>query len=275
MIYLILVLLGLCMGSFVNALVWRLYIRDHPKSKKFSKTKREVSVLRGRSMCAHCGHQLSIKDLIPVLSWLLLRGRCRYCQKSIADTPLPEVLTPLLFVLSYYFWPYGFTGLGIMLFACWLVIIVVLVALFLYDLRWMILPDKLTRILLGLSIVIVLLRVFEEGVGEALLALLGLVSVGGLFFLLYQVSQGKWIGGGDVKLGYSIGLLVGSPLAGFMTVFIASILGTLAAAPQLMRRKKQLTSKLPFGPFLIVATIIVFLFGESFYEWYLSVFIVL
>src|SRR5690606_6942893 len=101
MIIAVLALLGLCLGSFVNALVFRVHAQSKLKSgskKKIGKRDVDLSVSRGRSVCIHCGHELAAKDLIPLLSWLLLRGKCRYCHRPISwQYPLVELTASLLF----------------------------------------------------------------------------------------------------------------------------------------------------------------------------------
>lgn len=273
MVYFILLILGLAFGSFINALVWRMHTNKTYRNKQQKGDK--LSVWRGRSMCTHCKKTLEVKDLVPVLSWLTLRGKCRYCTKKIEDTPLAEILLPLLLIASYAFWPHGFAAIGLALFVVWAGLLVIMTALLVYDLRWMLLPDRLTYSFIGWALISVGLRAGVEGLTVLPQALFGLVSVGGLFYVLHRVSNGKWIGGGDVKLGFGIGLLVGSPVLGFMTIFFASILGSLSVLPQLLQRKKGLTSKIPFGPFLILATIIVFLFGEQIFAWYNAFFFTL
>src|SRR5688572_14187716 len=105
MIVVVLIAFGLIFGSFINALVWRLHEgRDW---------------VRERSECLQCHHQLAPKDLIPVLSWLLLRGKCRYCHKPIPDSPLVELAVPALFVTSYFFWPVDLAGSAWFAFICW------------------------------------------------------------------------------------------------------------------------------------------------------------
>jgi leader peptidase (prepilin peptidase) / N-methyltransferase len=275
-VYVSMVVLGLALGSFVNALVWRMYMRDYAPKKALPKvvTHRDLSVTRGRSMCTHCGHQLAARDLVPVVSWLTLRGKCRYCGKRIADTPFAELLVPALFVLSYWAWPYSFVGVYMAVFLLWLAAIVVLVALLKFDnTAWMLLPDKLTWTFAGIATAISLLRATDLGASSLLVATLGVGSVAGFFQVLRWVSQGRWIGGGDVKLGIGIGLLVGTPVLGGMVVFLASLLGSLAALPSIIRHKSGLKTKLAFGPFLIAATIIVFLFGQQLVDWYADTFI--
>jgi len=91
-------------------------------------------------MCPHCKHPLAAKDLIPVLSWLQLRGKCRYCKVPIEDTPLPELGVAALFVASYIWWPMEFTTMGKVNFIAWLIVLVGFMALIIYDLRWLTLP---------------------------------------------------------------------------------------------------------------------------------------
>jgi len=274
MILIVLIILGLSFGSFVNALVWRTYKQETKSSRKKNKSS-DLSIIKGRSVCVHCGHTLSAKDLVPVLSWLELRGRCRYCQKPIsAQYPLVELLTTGLFIVSYHFWPMPFDMAGWLMFSLWLAATVLLVALAVYDLRWMILPNRLVFILIGVAFISIVLRLFSQPIIETLLAaVMGVVFSAGLFYLLFRVSDGKWIGGGDVKLAVALGLLVGGPLNAVLMLFLASLFGSLVAIPLLMAGKAKRSTHLPFGPFLIIATYIVFLFGETLSHWYEKIFL--
>src|SRR3989344_8576881 len=122
--------LGLILGSFVNALVWRTY--------------KKKAILKGRSQCVHCGHQLAPADLVPVLSWLVLGSRCRYCKKNISvQYPLVELGTAAVFAMSYVLWPVDLVGGQWVLFTTWLAVSVGLLALAVYDLRFMLLPNKI------------------------------------------------------------------------------------------------------------------------------------
>ncbi len=274
MVILLLIALGLCLGSFVNALVWRLHEQDKPKKKQ---TKANLSIATGRSVCPHCTHALGFFDLIPVFSWLSLRGKCRYCEQPISwQYPIVELLTAALFVLSYVVWPYGFDPSGIFQFAVWLLFSTGFMALIVYDLKWMLLPDRIVAPLTALVIVqVVLLAVWQGNPQLVLGAVWGVLCLAGLFYVLFQVSGGKWIGGGDVKLGIVLGALVGGPLNSIAVLFIAACLGTICAAPLLLTDKKAFGKRLPFGPFLIVATIIVYLFGQTIVGWYKRQFLLL
>lgn len=266
MIILILFLLGICVGSFVNAFVWRLH--EQERSKK--KPRKELSILQGRSMCVHCRHQLGAKDLVPVLSWLELRGKCRYCHKPISwQYPLVEVSTAALFVFSYLWWPYGLETAGMIQFGFWLITAAIFMILAVYDLKWMLLPNKIVYPLIALSLAGVILQsVLLRDFSVVWQAFWGVVCLFGLFWFLFQLSNGKWIGGGDVKLAAALGLIVGGPIQAVLVIFLASLLGMFVSVPLMVRGKKSMTSKVPFGPFLLAATVIVVLFGDRMIDWY-------
>ena len=282
MIIAVLIVVGLAFGSFVNALVWRLHEQDMLQGKKGSKaTKKAVSrlsVVKGRSMCPNCKHELKALDLIPVLSWLALHGRCRYCKKRIsAQYPLVEVSTALVFVMSYLVWPYAMSGslAQIIYFSLWLVMVVGLMALLIYDLRWMILPDKIVFVLGGVAAAMAIITIATAH--KPLSALIGVIlSVavgGGIFYVLYQVSGGKWIGGGDVKLGWVLGLFLATPARSFLMIFAAALLGSLVSLPLFASKRLKKNSTIPFGPFLIVGSIFVMLYGQTVIDWYHKTFV--
>ncbi|MCA9329680.1 prepilin peptidase, partial [Candidatus Saccharibacteria bacterium] len=252
--------------SFVNAFVWRL----HEKQNKHSRFKnKNLSISTGRSICVHCGKQLSYKDLVPVISWLWLRGRCRYCGKFISDTPFTEVATPIIFILSYIYWPYSFSGSNLLLFIFWLIFVAGFMILLVYDFRWQLLPNVVVYPLMGLGFVQLFVEVISgAGVNRLIGALWGVVFGAGIFWLLYQLSNGKLIGGGDVKLGVVYGILLGGPINALLCIFIASTMGTLVSVPLIIAGKANKATKIPFGPYLIIATIIVYIFGHSIVDWY-------
>jgi leader peptidase (prepilin peptidase) / N-methyltransferase len=260
MITVVLVLLGLVLGSFINALVWRLH-----EGKDW---------VRGRSECPHCHHLLAAKDLVPVLSWLALRGKCRYCHQTIDDNPLVELAVPLLFVASYHWWPLQFSGSGLFMFIVWLLFLVGFVALATYDLRWFLLPNRIVFPLVGLAILQLasLVVFYDAGWRDVLDPSLGALTIAGLFYVLFQLSKGTWIGGGDVKLGMVLGLLAGDILRSLAVLFIASLIGTFYALPLLLTGKARRGTHLPFGPFLILGLIVVKLFGTHLLNWYIGLF---
>lgn len=271
MIVLFIILAGLCLGSFVNALVWRIHKQEEAlATHQHQKSQKDLSILHGRSMCTSCNHKLAAKDLIPVFSWIMLGGKCRYCHKPISwQYPMVEIITSALFTFSYVFWPYGFAAFGVFQLIIWLILLVGFMALIVYDLRWMILPDRITFVLIGLVFlqIIVEIIVFKD-ISLLLPAIIGILTTSGLFYVLFQVSDGKWIGGGDVKLAIALGALVGGPYESLLLIFVASLLGTLVSIPIII--KKGRSHHIPFGPFLIISTMIVYLFGQQIISWYQS-----
>ncbi len=272
MIVAFLFLLGLVFGSFVNALVWRLHEQASSKKKRADK---RLSIVEGRSMCPHCKHELAAQDLVPVFSWLWLRGRCRYCHKPIsAQYPIVETITALVFSLSYVTWPYELDAVGIIGFAFFLVFAVFFMALALYDLRWFLLPDKLVRPLTGLAVLQVLVIAFVNSDPVYVLhAAFGGVLIFGLFWALFQLSKGRWIGGGDVKLALALGLIVGGPIEALLVVFLASLLGSLMSIPLMLQGKQGFAQHIPFGPYLLTAALLVVLFGQRVIDWYQGILI--
>ena len=273
MIIAVLVVLGVCLGSFVNALVWRVHEqeREAAKKKPDKKRLRRLSIVKGRSICPHCQHELAAKDLVPVLSWLSLAGKCRYCRESISvQYPILELATAAAFVASYWWWPAAFDGTRQVLFGLWLLLLTGLMALLVYDLRWLLLPN---RILYPLSVVAALyaLIVVVAADTPAIALLNAAVAVavgGGIFYVLFQVSKGKWIGGGDVKLGWLLGLIAGTPARALLLLFVASLLGCLVSLPLLATKRLKRSSTIPFGPFLIISAVIVQLAGAIILDWY-------
>jgi len=269
-----LALLGAIFGSFVSALVWRLHEQAAlagRKGKAAVKRRKELSMVKGRSMCPHCGHVLSAKDLVPVFSWMWLRGKCRYCGAKIPDSPITELLMAVLFILSYIAWPYTMSGVGLFEFIVWLAFLVGFVALAVYDLRWFLLPNRVVFPLVALAVVqVVILAVWRHSLNNVWMPFMGAVVLSGLFWCLYQFSDGRWIGGGDVKLAIVLGLLAGTPFKALTVIFLASVAGTLASIPQLTRGKEGLTQRIPFGPSLLLATLIVVLWGTPVATWYQS-----
>jgi leader peptidase (prepilin peptidase)/N-methyltransferase len=273
MVFAILVVLGLCTGSFVNALVWRLRQQELARQKAKSKKQKAFSILSGRSQCPHCHHELAWYDLIPVVSWLFLRGKCRYCSRPISKQyPLVELAAAAIFVVSYAYWPGGIYGAGDwVLLVTWLATSIGLLALFIYDLKWMLLPNKIIYPTLAMAVAgrLIYLASFETNIPNALVMWgLSVLVASGLFWLIFMASSGKWIGYGDVRLGLITGTILADPISSILMIFVASLLGTFVALPLLLAGRKRLSSRLAFGPLLITATALVLLFGQEPTDWY-------
>lgn len=265
MVFVVLATLGLAFGSFINALVWRVHQQETAGS--------EVSILSGRSQCPKCGRELAPKDLIPILSWLILRGRCRYCGQAISvQYPLVEAATAAVFVISYSFWPGGVYGAGEQtLLVTWLATSVGLIALFIFDLRWMLLPNHIIYPTLAVAAAgrLAYILSFEPQKAHAFISwLLSVLVASGIFWLIFMVSSGKLIGYGDVRLGLIVGTVLVDPLKSILVIFFASLAGSLFMLPSLITKKSSLVSKLPYGPFLVLATFFVVLLGDQLIDWY-------
>jgi prepilin signal peptidase PulO-like enzyme (type II secretory pathway) len=256
--------LGAAMGSFIDAFTWRLH------------TKRNF--VSDRSECEHCHHKLSVLDLIPILSWVMLDGRCRYCRKPISPlVPLVELAMAALFVASFLYWPFGFSlWQEIALFGFWLLYLVLLGVLFVYDLRWMLLPDVLVYPLITLGFIDAALRIsLQPGAtlsDYASHVVLGVLAMSGVYWLLYTVSKGRWVGFGDVKLAIFMGLVLGWQKT-LLVLMLANVIGLLIVLPGLLTKRLTPKSHVPFGPFMIVAFIIVGLFGDLIIQWYMQSFV--
>lgn len=262
MIILVLAILGLTLGSFVNAFVWR-----------FHEQKNWVSE---RSECVNCHHALSVKDLIPIFSWLLLQSKCRYCHKKISiQYPLVEFMTALAFIFSYILWPVLIINIQIAIFALWLIILTGLIALLIYDLRWMLLPTQIVYSLTALATIMSILTIISSNsiLATTISYVASCAIGGGLFYILFQVSQGKWIGGGDVRLGFLLGLIAATAGKSFLLIFLAAALGSLASIPLFLMGKVKANRVIPFGPFLITASFIVQFAGSDIIRWYMNTFI--
>ena len=241
----LIIFLGLIVGSFLNAAIHRLHSGQ--------------SILADRSRCVHCDHELSAVDLVPIFSFILLRGRCRYCHKPISwQYPLVELATAVIFVLfalnnglritDYGLW-FGFVFSGI------------LIIIGVFDFKHFLILDKIVYPALALALV---RSLFLQTLPDALF---GAAITAGFFALQYYVSKGRWIGFGDVKLGLFLGALLGVKLAVAM-LMLAYLLGALVGLGLIASGRKQLSSKLPFGSFLAVSAIIIMLYGEGIVGWY-------
>jgi len=283
-VYVALVLVGACLGSFAGATVWRLRARQLQADKDNGEEydKKEYTHLKkllgkrtanDRSQCLHCGYQLKWYDLLPIVSWVSLGGKCRNCKKSIGKFELLIELGVLAyFVLSYAFWPGGVTtALDLVHFVLWLIAGVIMAILFAYDAKWFLLPNKLTFALAIVGLAIVGVSAAQSGdITGTLLSALGSVAVlSGLYGLLYVVSKGKWVGFGDVKLGLGLGLVLGDWQLALIALFLANFIGCLVVIPLMAMKKLSRTSHVPFGPLLISGAIIALFIGWPIIGWYM------
>lgn len=273
----LLALLGLMFGSFAGAQVWRLRSRQlnedmrdgevvDPTEYKTLRPLAQSSPLSDRSRCLRCGHTLAWYDLLPLVSWLGLWGRCRYCKAPIGVfEPLMEVGVAGMFVVSYLLWPAPLqTPLELLSFAVWLAAVVMLAILFAYDLKWFLLPDLVVFPLITAGVAMSTIRVMTADFAlPALLAIGGAVLVlSGLYYLLWLFSGGQWVGFGDVKLGLGLALLLADWQLALVALFGANLIGTLLVIPGILSGKLGRKSHVPFGPLLIAGAVLAMLVGE-------------
>jgi leader peptidase (prepilin peptidase)/N-methyltransferase len=239
----IIFIFGLLVGSFLNSVIYR--------------STSGGSIFALHSKCPDCGHILGLWDLIPVASFLWLRGRCRYCEKPISwQYPLVEVATALAFILIFnrlsiidyrLFFYFVFTSL--------------LITIFVQDLKHYLILD---RMVLSGSILAI---IYQLALGNFWQGFLGAVLLSGFFGILYLVSRGRWIGLGDVKLGFFLGFLMGYPVV-LVLFFLAYFFGAAVSGLLLLTGRRKLRDRLPFGTFLTVASFIAMLWGEEIIQWY-------
>jgi leader peptidase (prepilin peptidase)/N-methyltransferase len=239
-------ILGLIIGSFLNVCIGRIPERQ--------------SLILPSSHCPVCKTSLKPLDLIPVFSWIFLKGRCRYCGTKISvQYPLVELLTGCLFLLNY-------VMLGISIsFLFSIIITSLLITISFIDLRHYIIPDVLNITLL---ITVVLFRIVTWN-GNILDPVLGLIAGGGLFLLIHILTKGRGMGLGDVKLIAVLGLYFG--LAETMvTVVLSFIIGAVIMVVLLLTKIKKRKDQIPFGPYIALAAYFTMLFGPQMLNWYLS-----
>lgn len=285
-VYVALVLFGGALGSFAGASVWRLRARqliyDEKHGEKVSKKELTrlkplvTGIKQDRSRCLACGRTLKWFDMIPVLSWLALRGKCRQCKKRIGWFELlMELGLITFFIFSYVFWPIELLGwIEITQFIVWLLIGVVLTMLFAYDAKWYLLPDVLNISLVVLGAIFVALSAIQGDVLQVVLSSIGSVGIlAGLYWLLHTISRGRWVGFGDVKLGVGLGLILIHWELALVALFAANFIGCLLVLPLLLIGKLKRQSRVPFGPLLIAGALVAFFFGGPIIDWYASLFV--
>ncbi len=253
------VLIGVAIGSFVNAVVFRTS---------------EGEGLGGRSKCRSCLKPIAAKDLIPVVSFFLLKRRCRKC-KAVIEWQYPVVelamgiLFGLLFARAAYF--IGFPSFvdsseWLALFVRDAIMVTFLVIIFIYDLRASVILDRFSIPAMILALVL------NVGLGaDPADLLLGGIILGAFFGFQYVISKGKWIGGGDIRMGLVMGFLLGVNL-GIVALFSAYVLGAIVGIGLILFGRKTLKSHVPFGTFLATGTLIAMIWGQDILNWYLGFF---
>ncbi|MDI6883130.1 MAG: prepilin peptidase [Patescibacteria group bacterium] len=278
--YSILFIFGISVGSFLNCLIYWL---ENKKRKN----------LFGRSFCPNCLHKLGFFDLIPILSFIFLKGKCRYCGKRISwQYPAVEIATGGLFLLisNSQFSPISsrvldkvgtisneFLIFNFQTFLNLFYLFIVssfLIIIFVYDLKHYLIPDKIIYSAIGIVFLYRLVTTYNlqlttYNFEPLIYAFLSAFSAGAFFFLIWFLSRGKWMGFGDVKLAFLIGLFLSWPNI-LVSLFSAFLIGAIIGLGLLALGKKNLKSEVPFGPFLVTGTFIGLFLGEKIIRYYLS-----
>ncbi|MDO8668684.1 MAG: prepilin peptidase [Candidatus Buchananbacteria bacterium] len=258
MLYLLIFIFGAVIGSFLNVVIIRIHEGGN--------------IVKSRSSCPHCHHVLEPIDLIPIFIFIIQAGKCRYCHKKISwQYPLVELTTGLLFVLATYniIGPLSFDNLfyNSSVFLIWLrnlIFISFLVVIFVYDLRWYLILDRITFSAMAVALILNLI------IGFSFFNLFTGAIIGfGFFALQFFISKGSWIGGGDLRLGALMGLMLGAK-AVIVALFFSYIIGAVISILFVIGGKKKLKSQIPFGTFLAIGTIIALFWGQGIINWYLS-----
>lgn len=280
--------LGLLVGSFLNVVIlrlperllhgWRREAEDilaEARGEAVSEPAHDrdgvaaaapPGIVREPSHCPQCKHRLSAWDNIPLLSWLLLRGRCRYCKAPISiQYPLVELLTGVLSAVAL--WHFGATTQG----AAAVVFTWVLIAASGIDLRTQLLPDQLTLPLLWLGLLLALVPVFVNPVQAILGAALGYLALWSVYWVFKLLTSKEGMGYGDFKLLAALGAWMGA-WALLPIVLISSLVGALIGSLYLALSRKGHGVPIPFGPYLAIAGWIWLLAGPALAHWYLGFF---
>jgi leader peptidase (prepilin peptidase) / N-methyltransferase len=265
MIFIIFFISGLIIGSFLNVVVYRLHVAE--------------SITHGRSKCPHCRAQIKWYDNIPLLSFILLRFRCRYCREKISwQYPLVEFFTGILFAII------GYKYFSATDFATWstaiyyLVIVSFLVAIFVYDALYMEIPEIVLWPAVGWAVAFNLFfdwsrtslgsNVFNLATFSGTLAALAAFL---FFFLMVAVSREKWMGMGDAYLAILLGLILGWPNI-LLALLLAFGIGAIYGVILILAKRKNMKSQIPFAPFLILGTAISMFFYSAITNWYWGLF---
>ncbi len=265
---------GLLVGSFLNVVIlrlparlqhdWRNQARDVlelPTDNVVAETAPPDLVFTA-SHCPSCKHKLSALDNIPLLSWLALRGRCRYCKVPIsAQYPLVEALT--LIASALIAWKFGLSAQLI----AGLLLTWTLIAAAGIDARTQLLPDQLTVPLMWLGLVISLFPVFVDPATAILGAAIGYLSLWSVFWLFKLVTGKEGMGYGDFKLLAALGAWMGA-MSLLPIILMSSLFGAVIGSIMLKVQSQDRSTPIPFGPFIAIAGWVWFVFGEGLAAWY-------
>jgi leader peptidase (prepilin peptidase)/N-methyltransferase len=243
--------LGACLGSFANVCIYRL-----PKNKQ---------IVSGRSFCPKCKKKINWYDNLPLISFFLLNGKCRNCNKIIsARYFIVEFITGIVFLLIYL----NFENLNTIIFLS--ILSLILIIIFFIDLENFIIPDTLNFSIMGLALFKNFLPNFNTSliheINQSIIGgIAGYISIWLIIYLYKTFKKIDGMGLGDAKLMAGIGLLFGWQSIPFV-LFVSSILGLIFVVPSLIKKQKNMRTEIPFGPFIILACLVYFAYGSLLYD---------
>lgn len=252
--YIIIAVFGLIIGSFLNVVILRF---DDLKS-----------IVKTRSHCPKCKKEIPWYDLFPFFSYIALKGKCRECKQSISiQYPLIEIGTALIFTLL--FWKFGF----ILQFGFLLLISTILIVVLMYDILHQLIADWLIWAAIGLWVIYLAINFFfiDHSTLFILNSLYGGLALGGFLGLIVLISREKWMGAGDIKLGFLLGAISFWPQV-LLSAFAAFTLGSIISLILIFANKKTMKDQVPFAPFLILGTYVTLFWGDKIISWYLNSF---
>ena len=265
-------LLGLMVGSFLNVVIHRLPIMmERDWAAQCAELKGEaapafepLSLARPRSRCPHCGHSITALENIPLVSWLLLRGRCKSCAAPISlRYPLIEALTGLLFALAA--WHFGFTAAGLGA----LVFVAALLALTAIDFDTQLLPDDITLPLLWIGLALNAFNVYTDLKSAVIGAMAGYLSLWSVYWLFKLFTGKEGMGYGDFKLLAALGAWLGWQMLP-LTILLSSLVGAVVGISLMTFARHGRNVPIPFGPYLAAAGAIALVWGKPLTRAYLG-----
>ena len=265
-------LLGLMVGSFLNVVIHRLPIMmERDWAAQCAELKGEaapafepLSLARPRSRCSHCGHSITALENIPLVSWLLLRGRCKSCAAPISlRYPLIEALTGLLFALAA--WHFGFTAAGLGA----LVFVAALLALTAIDFDTQLLPDDITLPLLWIGLALNAFNVYTDLKSAVIGAMAGYLSLWSVYWLFKLFTGKEGMGYGDFKLLAALGAWLGWQMLP-LTILLSSLVGAVVGISLMTFARHGRNVPIPFGPYLAAAGAIALVWGKPLTRAYLG-----
>jgi len=253
---------GAAIGSFLNLVIYR--------------TQTGEQWVKGRSKCESCKHQLSWFENVPIFSFILLRGKCRHCSAplSISHVVVESLMGTLFlwwYAVGFIFFQLSQQPFTVLQPIFWLIVGVLLLTIIIYDYKYMLIPDGATIALLAMALLyrisLVLAGIMRPE--DFFWTIAGMVLSVAFFYSLWYFTKGKGFGFGDVKLMAPLALLMGWPSV-WVGIFLSTIVGSVIGLAMIFLGKAAFGKPIPFGPFLILGTVLSLIWGDALVAWYVT-----